>query len=223
MPAVRTNYAGERLRPSSPAVTEAPDLGRLGIRAPTAQHMADPNAGVTALLAAWRAGDAHAPTQLAELVYGELRAMAMRRLAGTSRPPLQTTELVHEAFARLLERPLDATDRVHFFRVAGLALRQALVDALRRAGADKRGGEAVHVGLSQAGDLDGGDGIGWIEVEDALAELDREDPRKCRAVELTLLLGLEQAEAATILGISLATLERDLRFARAWLRSRIEP
>ena len=184
--------------------------------------MTDPTAGVTALLAAWRAGDERAPTRLAELVYAELHAMAARRLARTPRAPLQTTELAHEAFARLLGQPLDAVDRTHFFRTAGLALRQALVDALRRAGADKRGGDVVHVGLSQAGALDHPD-VDWMAVEHALAELDREDPRKCRAIELTLLLGLEQTEAAAILGVSLTTIERDLRFARAWLRERLEP
>ncbi len=183
--------------------------------------MADPTGEVTALLAAWRAGDGHAPVQLAERVYAELHAMAARRLARTPRAPLQTTELVHEAFARLLEQPLDAVDRTHFFRIAGLALRQALVDALRRAGADKRGGDARHVSLGQIGAQDGPDPE-WIAVEQALAELDREDPRKCRAIELTLLLGLEQAEAAAILDVSLTTLERDLRFARAWLRERLQ-
>lgn len=185
--------------------------------------MADPGASVTALLAAWRAGDGDAPARLTELVYGELRAMAARRLASAPRSPLQTTELVHETFARLLEQPLAAIDRSHFFRTAGLALRQALVDALRRAGADKRGSDAIHVGLSQATGIAADAGPGWMAVEDALAELDREDPRKCRAVELTLLLGLEQAEAAAMLGVSLSTLERDLRFARAWLRERLEP
>jgi RNA polymerase sigma factor (TIGR02999 family) len=185
--------------------------------------MADPTAGVTALLVAWRAGDAQAPARLAELVYAELHAMAARRLASTPRAPLQTTELAHEAFARLLEQPLDAVDRTHFFRIAGLALRQALVDALRRAGADKRGGHVVHVGLSQAGAAGGEAGVDWLAIEDALAELDREDPRKCRAVELTLLLGLEQEQAAAVLGVSLTTIERDLRFARAWLRERLEP
>ena len=94
---------------------------------------------VTELLAAWRAGDRSAPEALAGLVYADLRSMAARRLAGNARMPLQTTELVHEAFARLLETPLKAVDREHFFRTVALALRQVLTDAIRRDRAEKRG------------------------------------------------------------------------------------
>lgn len=177
---------------------------------------------VTELLAAWRAGDASAPDALAQLVYAELRAMAARRLAGSARRPLQTTELVHEAFERLLGEPLSAIDRSHFFRTAALALRQALVDALRREGAGKRGGDAVHVTLDAAADVAMPDGVTWLAVEEALQALEREDARKCRVVELALLIGLPQAEIAEVLAISVPTVERDLRFARAWLRDRLE-
>jgi len=107
---------------------------------------------VTALLAAWRDGDPAAAQALAALVYDDMRAMAARRLAG-GRAPLQTTELVNETFARLLERPLHVQDRVHFFRTVAMALRQVLTDAIRRDRAQKRGGDALTVSLSAAGDL----------------------------------------------------------------------
>lgn len=180
-----------------------------------------PASSVTELLAAWRAGDAAAPDALATLVYNELRAMAARRLAGSAQRPLQTTELVHETFARLLAQPLSAVDRSHFFRTAALALRQALVDAIRRDGAGKRGGGALHVTLDQAADVAMSEAMPWLDVEAALQALEREDARKCRVVELALLLGLEQTEIAHILDVSVPTVERDLRFARAWLRDRL--
>ena len=176
---------------------------------------------VTELLAAWRAGDSSAPQALAGLVYADLRSMAARRLAGNARMPLQTTELVHEAFARLLETPLKAVDREHFFRTVALALRQVLTDAIRRDRAEKRGGGALTVSLSAAGDLAIAGPDTWLNIDAALAELETLDARKCRVVEMCLLLGLEQAEVAETLGVSVPTIERDLRFARAWLRDRL--
>ncbi len=184
----------------------------------SAEHNAE---GVTQLLAAWRAGDPAAPDSLAVLVYNELRAMAARRLSASHPRPFQTTELVHEAFARLLEHPLAAQDRIHFFRTAALAMRQALVDAIRRHVAEKRGGGLLDVSLSAASDLSVAGPEAWLGVEAALAALELEDPRKCRVVEMSLLLGLTNDETATTLGVSVPTVERDLRFARAWLKDRL--
>jgi RNA polymerase sigma factor (TIGR02999 family) len=176
---------------------------------------------VTALLAAWRAGDTTAPDTLATLVYEELRRMAARRLAGSSQRPLQTTELVHETFARLLEHPLKAADRSHFFRIVALALRQVLVDAVRRQAAEKRGGDAIWVTLEKADEVSAAEPHDWLAVESALSDLELEDARKCRVVEMSLLMGLSQQEVAEALEISVPTVERDLRFARAWLRERL--
>jgi RNA polymerase sigma factor (TIGR02999 family) len=176
---------------------------------------------VTRLLAAWRAGDAAAPDALASLVYEELRRMAARRLAGSLQRPLQTTELVHETFVRLLESPLKASDRSHFFRTVALALRQVLVDAVRRQSAGKRGGDVVWVTLDRAREVAAPESHQWLAVEAALADLEREDARKCRVVEMSLLMGLSQQEVAAALDISVPTVERDLRFARAWLRERL--
>ena len=176
---------------------------------------------VTALLAAWREGDLSAPDALANLVYEELRRMAARRLAGSAERPLQTTELVHETFARLLEHPLKALDRSHFFRTVALALRQVLVDAVRRQSAEKRGGDAIWVTLDAADEMPAAEPHEWLAVESALKQLERDDERKCRVVEMSLLMGLSQQEVAEALDISVPTVERDLRFARAWLRERL--
>lgn len=176
---------------------------------------------VTELLAAWRNGDEAAAHTLAALVYDDMRAMAARRLAGGHGLPLQTTELVNETFARLLERPLRVQDRVHFFRTVALALRQVLTDAIRRDRAQKRGGDALTVSLSAAGDLAVAGPDTWLGLDSALHELEALDERKCRIVEMSALLGLEQAEIAAALDVSVPTVERDLRFARAWLRERL--
>jgi RNA polymerase sigma factor (TIGR02999 family) len=177
---------------------------------------------VTQLLAAWHSGDARAPHALAELVYADLHAMASRMLRGNRSAGLQTTELAHEAYMRLLQKPLGPEDRIHFFRTLALALRQVLVDAIRREHADKRGGHALMVGISAAADLSACGPDTWLGIEAALGELESLDQRKARVVEMVFLLGLSQEETAQILGLSLSTVERDLRFARAWLRERIE-
>lgn len=179
--------------------------------------------GVTALLAAWRAGDTTAPDALASLIYDELRGMAARRLAQSAQRPLQTTELAHETFARLLEHPLDVEDRSHFFRTVALALRQVLVDAVRRQHAEKRGGNAIWVTLEAAAHVPASEPRDWLTVEAALGELEREDARKCRVAELSLLMGLSLREVADALDVSVPTVERDLRFARAWLHERLAP
>jgi RNA polymerase sigma factor (TIGR02999 family) len=176
---------------------------------------------VTRLLAAWRCGDAQAPAELARLVYAELRGMAARRLAGARGLPLQTTELVNEAFERLLEKPLAAQDRQHFFRTAALALRQVLVDTIRREQAEKRGGGVLNLSLGAADDVAIAGPETWLGVEAALRQLEAESERKCRVVELSCLFGLSQQEIADCLGVSLPTIERDLRFARAWLKDRL--
>lgn len=95
------------------------------------------------------------------------------------------------------------------------------MDAIRRERADKRGGGAVNLSLGAAGDVAVAGPEAWLVVESALAELERESERKCRVVELSFLFGLSQQEIADTLGVSLPTIERDLRFARAWLKERL--
>lgn len=175
---------------------------------------------VTRLLEAWRAGDRDAPNALLDLVYLELKGIAARRLARLGAAVIDPTELVNEALLRLLGQPLDAQNRQHFFKIAATAIRYALVDTVRRQRARKRGGSAVAITLSRA-EPASAPGEQWLEVEQALSALERHDPRKCRVVEMAFLVGLSQQEIAETLAVSLATVERDLRFARAWLRERL--
>lgn len=176
---------------------------------------------VTELLAAWRGGDASAPHRLADRVYADIHRMASRCLAGNGNVALQTTELAHEACLRVLQHPLDAVDRAHFFRIVALSMRQVLVDTVRRNTAGKRNGGMPTVGISAAAGVAIAGPESWLGVERALSELEQLDERKCRVVEMAFLLGMEQAEIARTLEISIPTVERDLRFAKAWLRERL--
>ena len=182
---------------------------------------APPPGDITRLLHEWRDGDGAAPEQLFELVYRELKAIAARRIAGSGLQRVDSTEIVNEAMLRLLGNVPSLNDRSHFFKVAATAIRYTLVDLARRQHADKRGAGVEPLTLSMADQAGTGD-ADWLDVERALEALERQDARKCRIVELAFLVGLNQQEIAQALGLSLSTVERDLRFARAWLRDRLE-
>lgn len=177
---------------------------------------------VTRLLVAWSRGDPHAADRLTEVVYAQVRAIAgkhLRQFEGDV--TLAPTELANELFLRLLSRDIDWRDRRHFFGVVVAAMRNLLIDVARARGSEKRGGGLIHVTLSSAEDhvsetsepelLNG--------ALDALREI---DPRKCEVIELTYFLGLKREEIAETLDVSLATVDRELRFARAWLKERLQ-
>lgn len=175
---------------------------------------------ITVLLRDWQSGDAAASEQLFDLVYRELKNIAARRISGSGLARVDATEIVNEALLRLLGNVPAASDRRHFFRIAATAIRYTLVDLARKQYADKRGAGAEPLTLSAA-EAQGINDADWLDVERALEELERHDARKCRVVEMALLIGLNQQEIARALDTSLTTVERDLRFARAWLRDRL--
>jgi RNA polymerase sigma factor (TIGR02999 family) len=176
----------------------------------------------TCLLRDWRQGDAQAQEQLFNLIYHELKGIAVRRLSRPGAIALNSTELVNESLLRLLEHVPDATSREHFFKIAAAAIRCTLIDLARRQYAEKRGAGASALTLSLA-DRQPMPHAQWLDVELAFTELEQQDPRKCRIAELALLVGLSQQEIAQTLAISLSTVERDLRFAKAWLREQLSP
>jgi RNA polymerase sigma-70 factor, ECF subfamily len=185
----------------------------------------DASAGrTTMLLHAWRDGDRAARDELIPLVYQELRRLAAghlrRERAGHT---LQATDLVHEAFLRLGGDRADWRDRAHFFAIAAQAMRRILVDHARARQRQKRGGGALMVTLDTAvaAPEAGGRAIDLVALDEALGELEGHDPRKARTVELCLFAGLTGAEAAEVLAISVPTVRRDLRMARAWLAARL--
>jgi len=171
---------------------------------------------VSELLLTWRNGDRGALDRLVPLVHDELRRLAEQCMRG-ERPghTLQPTALVHEAYLRLIGSEIAWQDRAHFFAVAATTMRRVLVDHARAKGRAKRAGRPVSLEDSLLVAPDRADDL--LVVDDALDRLTQKDPRAARVVELHFFGGLTYEETAEALGISAATVDRDLRFARAWL------
>jgi RNA polymerase sigma factor (TIGR02999 family) len=186
-----------------------------------APHVPD----VTDLLLSWRQGDAAALDRLVPLVYDELRRVASRCLRGESPGhALQATALVHEAYLRLVDVDrLTFTNRAHFFGVAATLMRQLLVDHARRQRTDKRGGGVTMLSLDEASPAASSASVDVLALDQALDALSAIDSRQCRIVELRFFAGLTIDEAATALGISPATVEREWALAKAWLFRRLSP
>jgi RNA polymerase sigma-70 factor (ECF subfamily) len=159
------------------------------------------------------------PDRLLPVVYGELRRLAAAYLRG-ERPghTLQPTALVHEAYVRLInQKQIDWTNRAQFIGIAAVMMRRILVNHARDRIAGKRGGGAEHVPLTLAGDGIGAPEVDLLDLHDALTDLSESDPRKGQIVELKFFGGLTTEEIAETLDVSVATVERDWKFARAWL------
>jgi RNA polymerase sigma factor (TIGR02999 family) len=173
---------------------------------------------VTQLLHEWRSGDQEALNQLMPLVYDELRRLAAHYMKSERRShTLQPTALVNEAYIRLVAIEAPWRDRSHFFAVAARLLRRILVDHAKGRRRDKRGGGLVRVTLGEEVGVAGPD-ADILALEDALNALSAFDERKVRLVELHFFGGVTYEEMAEALEISQATVHRELRLAKAWLR-----
>ncbi|MFO0795852.1 MAG: ECF-type sigma factor [Gemmataceae bacterium] len=181
-------------------------------------------ADVTHLLDAAAAGDRRAAADLLPLVYDELRKLAAARMAAESPDhTLQPTALVHEAYLRLVG-PAEARrwdSRGHFFAAAAEAMRRILVEAARRKGAGKHGGDRRRVELTDVPAEPEVDGERLIALDAALTRLAAEDPVAARVVELRHFAGLSVEDAADALGLSRATAYRHWTYARAWLKDAV--
>jgi RNA polymerase sigma factor (TIGR02999 family) len=175
--------------------------------------------GVTQLLADWRAGDERALEQLMPLVYGELRRLAGRYLNREREGhTLETHDLIHEAFLRLVDqRQVDWQSRSHFFGIAAQMMRRILVDHARRRGSHRRGGDVRQLVLDEVPDLAVSRDEDLVALDDALTELAKADESLARIVELRFFGGLDHEEIAVLLGVSNPTVRRRWRLAKAWL------
>jgi RNA polymerase sigma factor (TIGR02999 family) len=172
---------------------------------------------ITELLHAWREGDEQVLPQLTQIVYAQLRRMAANRLGGANQT-LTPTALVHEAFLRLCDANIDWRDRAHFYALAALHMRNVLVDYARAQHAEKRGGQFVQVTLTDASEPLGESGFDLMLLDQAMQRLERDDARTGKIIELTYFGGLNRDEISHVLDISIPTVDRGLRFGRAWLR-----
>jgi RNA polymerase sigma factor (TIGR02999 family) len=175
---------------------------------------------VTRLLVAWSGGDASAAEVLMPLVYEELRRLArayLRRERGDH--TLQPTALVHEAYLRLVDdTEIQWQSRAHFYGIAAAVMRRVLVDHARKAGAAKRGGQAEHISIEEAGGIVQGDSVDILALDGALQSLAQDYPRQSRVVELRFFCGLALKEIGEVLQISERSVGRDWEFARCWLK-----
>jgi RNA polymerase sigma factor (TIGR02999 family) len=176
-------------------------------------------ADVTTLLLRWSEGDEQARDALLPLVYEELRRMAHFRLVRERDDhTLNTTALVHEAYLRLVDADqVQWNGRAHFLALASRMMRRILIDYANRRRTAKRGGGQAHVELDEARLVPDERVEELLELDEALQRLEALYPRPGQAVALCYFGGLTNDEAAAALEISRATVERDLRFARAWL------
>ena len=180
---------------------------------------------ITLLLAKWRDGETSAFDELMPLVYPHLREVAAAYVRRERNPDtLQATALVHELYLRLLhQKKAVGEDRRHFFTFSAKVMRMILIDHARETLAQKRGGGSQQVPLS--------DDLPWINIGSpelldlnrALDELNTLDAGKAQMVELRYFLGCTAEETASVMGVSKATVDRELKFIKSWLYSRIHP
>jgi RNA polymerase sigma factor (TIGR02999 family) len=179
------------------------------------------SASVSQLLIAWGRGEAAALEQLTPRVYRELHKLARAYLRrGRPNQTLQPTALINEAFLRLLDQsqPVEWENRAHFYGIAARLMRMILVDYARAHHAAKRGGAGAPVTLEDCMAVSPSRPPDVLEIDQALDRLAAVDERKAKVIELRYFGGMDREEVAAALGLTVATVKRDLRLGEAWLR-----
>ena len=172
---------------------------------------------VTQLLHDWRSGKPKALNELIPLVQDTLRQLAGRYMRGEhAGHTLQATALVNEAFLRLVDAKVTWQNRAHFIAIAARNMRHILVDHAKAKHREKRGGDAVRITLQET-KLGASDEPDILDLEEAMTLLAKVDERKAHIIELSFYGGLTYDEIAEVMAISPATVDRELRFAKAWL------
>ncbi len=184
-----------------------------------------PPDGITQLLLRWGSGDQAALEKLMPLVYRELRRLAGNYLRRERKEhTLQPTALVNEAYLRLVDqRDAKWQNRAHFYGIAAQLMRRILVDHAREKQAEKRGGaDQQRLSITSAQGLGTEPDLDLLALHEALEELKTIDPQQERIVELKFFGGLSIEETAEVMKLGHATVERDWKMARAWLRRKLE-
>ncbi|GAB1263698.1 ECF-type sigma factor [Aurantivibrio infirmus] len=183
----------------------------------------DTQTPVTQLLSSWRSGNDEALQQLTPIIYQTLRRLSAKHIGGERNPTIQATELVHEAFIDLIDVKVDWQDRAHFFAVASRLMRRLLIDRARSRLRKKRGGDLqlTQIDLNELPQVETEQEL--LDLDGALIQLKGIDSRKADVLELHFFGGMTYPEIASSLGISEATVDRDLRFAKAWVYNELKP
>ena len=170
------------------------------------------------LLQSWTAGDHDASDEVFDRLYQDLRRVAANRLAAEQHRDLGVTELVHEAYLRLVDQDrAQWADRRHFFAVAARVMRRILIDRARSRSAAKRKSDQL-LTLSPASELLRVElPESWLELDNCLRDLEQLDPERAKLVELRYFVGLSLEETADLLGQSRATVVRRWQVTRGWL------
>ena len=178
---------------------------------------------LTELLQSWQQGDGSAFASVFERAYGQLRDIAAQRLRQhRGAHTLAPTELLHEAVLRVIDGPMDWKNRAHFFATMSLHIRSALVDHARARGASKRGGDEMRVTFTG---LNVGDESGMFDLlalDQALRKLETLSARSAEVLHLNCFAGLDREQIVDVLQVSMSTVDRELRFARAWLSRELQ-
>jgi RNA polymerase sigma factor (TIGR02999 family) len=187
----------------------------------------EPAGDITLLLERAAGGDESAHDALVRRVYGDLEKVAARRLrerfgADVHALTIEPAALVNETFLKLLRQPKRFENRRHFFSYATRVMLHTLADYQRARAAAKRGGDQVRVTFTDFGAPNRPLETGAEVVTACLEELEELDPRKAEVVVLKVFWGMQVPEIAEALDVSPRTVERDWRFARNWLRTRLE-
>lgn len=184
--------------------------------------LAQPN--ITALLERWSNGEQSALDELVPLVYKELSRLARNYIRRERQDhTLQPTALINEVFMRLIDqKDIKWQNRAHFFGIAANLMRRVLVDHARRHQAAKRGDAHYKLSLSKADRIGRQPSVNLLAVHLALQQLEQLDSQQSRVVELRFFGGLTIEETAEVLSVSSATVEREWRMARSWLRHELE-
>ncbi len=173
---------------------------------------------ITKLLNRWQAGDSQALDEIIPHVYQQLRQLAQIQLRNNNKNSIQCSELVAEAYLRLIDvKNINWNDRNHFFSVAARTMRRVLVDNYRKKKSNKRGNNQTLLTFKEDTNGSQENSIELDKLEDALSALEKLDARQAEIVTMRFFGGLKNAEIAEILSVSERTIKRDWAVARLWL------